>query len=168
MAAKIYKNKITMNPIKFSLLAILFFSLGCQSKPSKKNGSQSVNQPVELPIQTFQHFRLLESKVEKKGENVNTMELYYILDKYDLEELRRLCLYKKESFRDGFFLFVVIFDKKENAMFPSTPFTAEFGTDDEIMKHIKALYTYNSTNGYSMLAIYDKNMLQSVVKEIKI
>lgn len=157
-----------MNPIKFSLLFIIFFSLGCQSKPTEKNGSQSVNQQVEPPIPTFQHFRLLESKVEKKGENVNTMELYYILDKYDLEELRRLCFYKKESFRDGSFLFIVIFDKKENAMFPSSPFTAAFGTDDEIMKHIKALYTYNSSNGYSTLATYDKNMLQSVVKEIKI
>lgn len=153
-----------MYPLKILLLAITFFSLGCHSKPTEKDGSQ----PVEPPIPTFQHFRLLESKVEKKGENVNTMELYYILDKYDLEELRRLCLYKKESFRDGLFLFVVIFDNKENAMFPSAPFTASFGTDDDIMKHIKALYTYNSKNGYSMLATYDKNMLQSIVKEMRI
>ena len=96
------------------------------------------------------------------------MELYYILDKYDLEELRKICLFKKENFRDGAFLFIVIFDKKEKASFPSSPFTAEFGTDDEAMKHIKALYRYNSANGYSVLSTYDKNMLQSVVKEIKI
>lgn len=157
-----------MNKVKILILAVVLFSLGCQSKPAENESSQSISPSANPQIPTFQHFGFVESKVEQKGDNLNTMELYNIVDKYDLTELQKLCLYKKESFKGGTFFFIVIFDKKENAAFPSTPFTAAFGTDDEIMKHIKALYTYNKVNGYSVLATYDKNMLQSLIKEIKI
>lgn len=157
-----------MNNVKFLLLTVFILSFGCQSKPAEKDGTQSATPLNEQKNPTFQHFGFVDSKIEKKGINVNTMELHHILDRYDLDELQKLCLHKKENFKSGTFYFLVIFDKKENATFPSTPFTAAFGTDDEIMKHIKALYTYNSVNGYSVLATYDKNMLQSVVKEIKI
>jgi hypothetical protein len=156
---------MVLNHIKIVFFTFLSLFLGCQTKTAEKDGSRSSNEQKNL---SFQHFGFVDSKVEKRGSNVNTMELYCILDKYDLDELQKLCLDKKESFKNGTFYFLVIFDKKENAAFPSTPFTAAYGTDDELMKHIKALYTYNSVNGHSVLATYDKNMLQSIVKEINL
>jgi hypothetical protein len=58
----------------------------------------------------------------------------------------------------GNFYFLVVFDSKENAVFPETPYTAAYGIEEDAMIHIRALYTFNQNNGYSQLSIYKENM----------
>ena len=113
-------------------------------------------------------FELINSNFQNVNNHLNKMELYVGIEDYTLDELKDLCQGRKKTFSSGMFLFVVVFDSIENAQFPSTPFTAMYGTDDNIMIHIKAIYTFNRLNGYSKLNFYENNMYESIVNEFNI
>lgn len=100
--------------------------------------------------------------VGQKGEHEayqNTMELY-ALDglPFDLETLRQFCKAKKTTATAAGFTFLVVFDQSANAAFPASPFTAMYGLEEDKMKHIIAVYTYNRMNGFSELTSYTPNM----------
>lgn len=106
-------------------------------------------------------YTFIDTKTEKGGDYENSMELYTISDKPNIDTLKMFCAEKKESFSSGAFHYIVFFDSKDNASFPNNPFTAFYGIDEKPMKHIKAYYTYNKVNGYSKLNVYEKNSYES-------
>lgn len=55
-----------------------------------------------------------------------------------------------------------MFDAFANAKFPSTPFTAEYGLEEDALKHIRALYVFNKVNGFSEVRYHDKNIWDNV------
>ncbi|MES2962170.1 MAG: hypothetical protein V4694_07300 [Pseudomonadota bacterium] len=115
-------------------------------------------------------FTFLKVKSEKRGNNLNQMELYAVDKNTRSAALKDFCLQKKSEFmKDGsrMFSFVIFFDNKVNAGFPNNPFTAGFN-EDVFSKHIKAMYSFNRLNGYSDLTVYEKNAWESLAKNIKI
>lgn len=96
------------------------------------------------------------------------MQLYTITNDINIDTLKMFCIEKKDDFTKGVFHYIVFFDSKENAVFPSNPFTAFYGTDENAMKHIKAYYEFNRLNGYSELRIYEKNSFESPATTIKL
>lgn len=105
--------------------------------------------------------------VQTKAENDNDMLLYSCGDKPNADTLAMFCRDKKKEFSSGTFHFVVFFDQKSNATFPNNPLTAGHN-DEEQLKHIKAVYTYNRLNGYSKLATYEANAWESKSSETDI
>jgi len=96
------------------------------------------------------------------------MELYTVENEINIDTLKMFCLEKKNDFTNGVFHYIIFFDQKENAVFPSNPFTALYGTDENTMKHIKAYYEYNRMNGYSQLNVFEKNSFESPATTIKL
>ncbi|MCZ2129308.1 MAG: hypothetical protein LC109_03475 [Bacteroidia bacterium] len=127
----------------FYTLAIWIIA-SCSSSPS-------INYP----------YTYLDSKSEKAGTHVNTMELYTISNNPNIDTLKMFCNEKKSKISSGAFHYIVFFDSKENAVFPNNPITAFYGVDEKPMKHIKAYYQYNKINGYSKLHVYEKNSFES-------
>ncbi len=105
--------------------------------------------------------------VNTKSEDKAEMLLYSCGDKPSTDTLVMFCKSKKEDFQNGAFHFVVFFDQKSNASFPNNPLTAGHN-DEEQLKHIKAVYTYNHMNGYSKLDTYEANAWESKSNEIDI
>lgn len=62
----------------------------------------------------------------------------------------------------------MIFDSAENAKFPTSLFTAQFGADEDSLKHIRAIYEYNRVNGFSELNYYDSNMWSGHATRVKL
>ena len=137
-----------MKKIIYTLTLLIF--IACSSKPE-----------VKYP------YSFIDKKTEGGSEN-NKMELYTITAKPSLDTLKMFCSEKKENYYSGTFLYIVFFDRKQNAVFPNNPFTAFYGMDEEPLIHIKAYYEYNSLNGYSQLKIYDSNAWQGKALNIKI
>jgi len=113
-------------------------------------------------------YDFIDAKSETSGSVENTMELYTVPNEINVDTLKMFCLEKKNSFTEGAFHYIVFFDTKENAIFPSNPFTAFYGTDENAMKHIKAYYEYNRLNGYSELRVYEKNSFESSATTFKL
>jgi hypothetical protein len=113
-----------------------------------------------MPPESSDKFEYVGGKTEHAGTNENSMELYAIKGDFDFERFKVLCNGRKYNFRSGTFYYLVLFDSKENAAFPTDPFTAAYGTEEPKLRHIKALYTYNRKNGYSKLSIYKKIVLR--------
>lgn len=105
--------------------------------------------------------------LESKSEDQNEMILYSCGNNPNLDTLVMFCTEKKRDFQSGKFHYVVFFDQDHNAKFPNNPLSSEHN-DDEHLKHIKALYTYNHLNGYSKLMTYEFNALESASSEIEI
>lgn len=122
---------------------------GAPPKPQK---------PVTYP------YTYIQSKSETAGSNENYMDLYEWSGEMNLDTLRMLCREKKEWFAEGSFYFLAVFDSSANAAFPTQPFTAQYGTDEEALRHIRAFYTYNRMNGYSKLDYYETNSWEGVAK----
>lgn len=99
--------------------------------------------------------------IETKREESNEMLLFAYNDSLHPATLQQFCKERKEGFKSGFFHFIVIFDKKENATFPKNPLTAMYGMDKDALMHIRAIYTFNKLNGYSKLTMYEKNAYES-------
>lgn len=108
-------------------------------------------------------YEQLNSKTEENAE----MFLYSCGDEPNIDTLIMFCKSKKDDFQNGAFHFIVFFDKKDNASFPNNPLTGGY-IDEEQLKHIKAIYTYNHMNGYSKLDSYEANAWESKSNEIDI
>ncbi len=108
-------------------------------------------------------YEQLNSKKEENAE----MILYSCGANPNVDTLIMFCKSKKEDFQNGAFHFLVFFDDKKNASFPNNPLTAGHN-DEEQLKHIKAVYTYNHLNGYSKLATYEDNAWESKSNETDI
>ena len=113
-------------------------------------------------------YKFMDSKTETLGNNKNRMELYSYSGELNIDSLKMFCKEHKDKFLSGTFYFLVIFDNVENVIFPTNPFTAEYGIDEEPQKHIKALYTFNRLNGYSKLDYYENNKWESVANSVDI
>lgn len=96
----------------------------------------------------------------KMDKDRNTMRLFSVVgSEPDFDEFRKLCLrYKSENRHDDHPSFVVLFDEEANAVFPSNPFTAQYGIDENAMRHIKAFYDFNPVNDFSELQTFTENM----------
>jgi hypothetical protein len=105
--------------------------------------------------------------LQTKTELDNEMLLYSCGDNPNSDTLAMFCRDKKKEFSSGLFHYVVFFDEKNNATFPNNPLTA-LHNDEEQLKHIKAVYTFNQQNGYSKLATYKVNAFESISNEIDI
>lgn len=108
-------------------------------------------------------YEQLNSKTEENAE----MYLYSCGANPNVDTLIMFCKSKKEDFQNGAFHFIVFFDNKNNASFPNNPLISGHN-DEEQLKHIKAVYTYNHMNGYSKLVIYQDNAWESKPNEIDI
>lgn len=129
------------------LLSIIMV-IACSSKPK-----------IDFPY-TF---------IDEKTENgTNTMELYTVPATLNIDTLKMFCLDKKGTISSGTFHYLVFFDAKENAVFPTNPITAFYGLDEEPQKHIKAYYEYNRVNGFSELKVYESNSWESKAEVIKL
>lgn len=146
-------------------IALTACSGGSNNSQTDIQTTEEVNQ---ISPASTDKFEFIDTKTEQVGDNANTMELYSPIGQLDLDALKSLCADRKNNFTSGTFFFVVIFDSKVNSAFPSDPFTAEYGMEENKMKHIKALYTFNSKNGYSKLATYKDNMYESAAVVIPI
>jgi hypothetical protein len=99
--------------------------------------------------------------IETGHQEANQMDLYTYTGEFNIEKLKEICLVKKNMLSSGTFYYLVVFDSKETAVFPKTPYTAEYGMEEEAMIHIKAIYAFNRKNGFSELSTYEKNMWES-------
>jgi len=122
-------------------------------------------------------YELIGEKIEKQYFQIdgkshfrnNKMELYAYEGKIDIENLKLLCLVKRQLWESDAMYYLVLFDKKENANYPTRGgFGGHYGLDDKMSKHIRAYYTYVGLNGYSKLCIYNKNSLESICQEYEI
>jgi len=104
--------------------------------------------------------------IQVKNEGDNKMILYTCGENFNTQTLLSFCKDQKTGFYQGINI-LVFFDKKDNAVFPNNPVTALF-MDEAPMRHIRAVYTFNNSNGYSKLSTYEKNMWESKAKEIDI
>ena len=144
---------------RWGLLVVLAASLlGCRvDTPKKSSGS---NATLKSP------YKFLRSKKER--DNRDVMELFAFSGKFNQQALVEFCRSKKNNNKANGFYYAVIFDNAENAKFPTSPFTAQFGGDDESMKHIRAIYEYNRVNGFSELTYYDSNMWSGKATRVKL
>lgn len=111
------------------LVAFAVSVFGCSvDTPKKSSGSKA---SLKSPYQ------FLRSKMERNNRDV--MELYAFSGKFNQQALIEFCRSKKNNNKAKGFYYAVIFDSAENAKFPTSPFTAQFGGDDESMKHIRAI-----------------------------
>jgi len=94
------------------------------------------------------------------------MDLFAYSRDLNIDTLKAFCKSQRNKFETGTFYYVVIFDSKENAVFPNNPLTAEYGIDEEPQKHIRAFYTYNKLNEYSKLDYYEKNKWESTANTV--
>jgi hypothetical protein len=112
-------------------------------------------------------YEFVETKTEPDGHK-NVMDLYAFSGEINAEVLRKFCLQLKKKSNAKAFYYVVIFDDKKNAKFPSTPFTAEYGMDEVALKHIRAIYCYNKLNGFSEVRYHSANVWDHVPKREKL
>lgn len=133
------------------LLAVIVLITACSETPK-----------IDYP------YEFIDSKTETAGAYENKMFLYEIPESVNIDTLKMFCSEMKTEFKTGAFHYLVFFDSKENAKFPSNPFTAVYGGDEDLMLHIKAYYEYNVINGYSKLYVYDENAYESPSNTIEI
>ena len=106
-------------------------------------------------------YQYVDAKTENYGVYLNKMELYAFAGAIDKELLKDFCRDKSDKGTNSGFHYIVIFDDVKNATFPKNPMTAEYGVDENAMKHIRVFYTYNRVNRFSELRIYEKNQWES-------
>lgn len=111
--------------------------------------------------QVIYPYDFINTKSEKNAE----MLLYSCGDKPNTDTLVMFCKSKKKDFQNGAFHFIVFFDQKGNASFPNNPLTGGHN-DEEQLKHIKAIYTYNYVNGYSKINAYEE--MPGIVSQMKL
>ena len=106
--------------------------------------------------------------IETKIKDSNQMSLYSFNNKINPSVLVDFMRLRKSEYKGTGFYYCVIFDLKDNAKFPDSPFTAMYGMEEDSMRHIRDIYTFNKNNGYSILNIYEKNMWDSKPVEYKV
>jgi hypothetical protein len=108
-----------------------------------------------------QQYKFIDSKTEKSGKIESIMDLYSFSEEINLDDLKNFLKEKKDNFTGGDFYYLVIFNDQSNAKFPDSPFSSQYGIEEDKQKTIKAMYTYNKLNGYSKLTYYKENMWES-------
>lgn len=151
-----------------------------ENQTTNDNSDQSTEQPAKATEQSIVtvdqtkkrannlqegvgKFELIKTKTETDEPN-SKIDLYAYTGSFSLESLKLLCKENKQKYNAGSFYSIVIFDSKDNAEFPKDPITAQYGSEEDKAKHIKAFYLYNQKNGYSKLDYYDLNMWEGVAK----
>ncbi|MEQ8786229.1 MAG: SHD1 domain-containing protein [Pirellulaceae bacterium] len=117
-----------------------------------RNGAEVSDNPA-APQWPYQ---FVDSKTEQSGYR-NVMDLYAYAGVLDLSILKAFCADRKRSSRAPAFYYVVVFDDPKHAKFPSSPFTAAYGLEEDALRHIRAMYAYNKLNGHSQLTYYAPN-----------
>lgn len=126
-----------------------------QWEKRKEGWEKERQEKIDNPPYTFH---------KRKSEGKHVMELYVRKEPHDRDALRQLCRdKKKEKPADGIYL-LVVFDTKDDATFPTDPITAEFGIEEQPLRHIRAIYVYNHANGYSHLRYSETNLWDGEVK----
>jgi len=141
----------TQKKILFAIFSLLLIVISC-----------STNNEVEEKFP----YQFVDTKSETEGNNQNKMDLFAYSGDLNIDTLKAFCKSQRNKFETGTFYYVVIFDSKENAVFPNNPLTAEYGIDEEPQKHIRAFYTYNKLNEYSKLDYYEKNKWESTANTV--
>jgi hypothetical protein len=142
---------------------------GQESRPVDKGRSRSAGEtadhsgptPHREPIAIANKewpYEFIGSKTDGK----NVMELYVYSEDFDAEKLKAFCQERKQQSPAKVFYYVVVFDKAASARFPSSPLTAEYGIDEDALRHIRAMYVFNRLNGFSELRRYARNAWESV------
>ena len=131
----------------------------------RKDGRPRETQPAVEPfaIEKKWPYQFVKSKTEQTAHK-NAMDLYAFSGALDPADLKAFCRERKQLSPAKVFYYVVIFDNPGNAKFPSSPFTAEYGIEQDALKHIRAIYVYNKLNGFSELRYYDRNAWESKAK----
>lgn len=143
----------------FLLLGFLvLIATSCSTETEGETKEETKKEEFTYP------YEFINSKSELDGSDVNEMELFAYSGEISIDTLKMFCKEKKQKFTTGVFYYIVIFDKKENAVFPNNPMTAFYGMDEEPQKHIRAYYEYNRLNGYSKLNFYEKSSWESSAK----
>jgi len=120
------------------------------------SGSPSKAEDYKYPY----HFVDSKDQLSGKGKWKDTMDLYYCTEPIDLAQLKEFCKYKRDKFSSEGTYYLVIFDEKENAVFPKDLLGAGFALEEGVSKHIKAHYTYRKWNGYSKLSYSEGGKLR--------
>ena len=104
--------------------------------------------------------------IDQKTEDGDRVEFatYENVNGYpDWNKLKAFCLAKKDTW-DGRFYALIVIDDKKYAIYPSGFASALYNVMDDkevaIMKHVKAVYSYNAVNGFSELTTYETNMFE--------
>jgi hypothetical protein len=140
-----------------AIILVMGSFIGCDPNTSAKT-----SKIPEIPDGACYEF--VDFKIED-GKWQNEMFLYALRGPLKYDEFRALCLDIKSRAKNGAFTFVVLFDKRENASFPKDPFTAQYGMEDEKMRHIIAIYGMNQWNKFSEInSYYPKNMFEGKPK----
>ena len=114
-------------------------------------------------------YEYVNSKTESKGYNYNIMYLYAYSGELNVDTLKMFIMdHMTDKMSDHDWSHMVIFDSKENAQFPTSPFTAMYGNEEEKEKHVRAYYTFNKNNGFSELTVYELNKTESVAQSYKV
>ena len=135
--------------------------LGCSGAGKTNKGGKPTAAQKKWP------YEFLRSKTEQTAHK-NVMHLYAFSGALDLAELKVFCRDRKQQSPAKTFYYVVIFDDAANAKFPTTPFTAEYGIEEDAQRHIRAIYVYNKLNGFSELRYYDTNAWEGIATYEKI
>ena len=177
---KRYRKNKALKILAIVIIVIVVLGIiGAFTEQEQKKNDASANQITQtqstktaFQSKQISKYKFINTKTETTGHgnkmDWNKMDLYTYSGKFDLAALKTLCKKQKEEFTSGMFYFLVVFDNEKNAVFPKDPFTAQFGAEKTASKHIKALYTYNSLNGYSKLVFYNTNSWESLSNMEKI
>lgn len=149
------------------LLAAMFAILVLASLLSSLN-SRTDTRRNTAPETTQQYpYQFVATKTESGGYQ-NVMDLYAYSGEFDIANLKTFCKERKANSTARAFYYAVIFDNAANATFPSSPFTAEYGLEEQAAKHIRAIYVYNRANGHSELTYYADNKWESRPSTVRI
>ena len=139
-----------MKYISFVMAAFMFAAASCGNHA--ENSGKAITYP----------FTYIDTKKEEAGNgSYDEMLLYSCGNNPSPDTLKMFCAEKKKEFTTGDFHVIAFFDGRENAVFSKFPITAFYGGDEVPMKHIKAQYTFNRSNGYSKLTCYQNNAYES-------
>ncbi len=141
-----------------------------QKRESQEIRSDQTNESLSGPNNGFPEFDTIKYIETKKDWSSleSQLSLYYANGDINTLSLAELCLaIQKLATEKKPYLFA-IFDRKESANFPTNPFSAMYDGDDEIQRHIRALYYFDSRNGYSELRYHDENIFEHMPCRIKV
>ena len=160
-----------MKTICIPVVLFVFLAVGCDSDESAKSGNEKpsgsdleISNRDSPPAKPESPKRPSFEFVARKSENAGAvsggaiMELYAFSGELDEDALVRFLLRKKNTSSAKVFHYVVVFDGRENAKFPKSPFSALYGVEEDALSHIRALYSYNRLNGFSKVRYHPKNI----------
>jgi hypothetical protein len=148
------------------IFVIIFGILLIECSRGSSNGGESSNPDTTDTIDYG--FEFIDKKFESAGMYTNRMDLYFPTRNFDPGNLDELCRLNRKTTEVTGFYYLVVFDKKENAVFPNSPLSALYGIDEEQQKHIIAVYISNMNNNYSKVSTYVPNMWDGKAKTYEV